>query len=200
MKTTSTSSADRKPRATPNTVNGVGRNGVNETVQLWLPRIKGCIKHVTLLSHPYLIPYAVVNTLSAVVYNGWNTFLIPRAFEKGVSLENVLILTGVLTFVNIVGRIFAGSVVSRCCSPIKLFLVLMSSCVIISLVDVFIWNFTDFLICAILESFAMEGMICLTFIAARERTPSTFFPTMFGVFEFWYGLGYVLGDAVSGKE
>lgn len=131
-------------------------------------------------------------------YCGWHTLIVPHAFERGLTVQENLLLTLSTAVGSVSGRILVGLLCDNRFSPVTIYLICTLLDIASLLFDVFLSSLYVIIVSSFIRAGTIGGRAILGTLAARERASAGKKYIVFGLGLFCFGIGLQLGTFYSG--
>eukprot|EP00057_Strongylocentrotus_purpuratus_P001513 XP_001199507.2 PREDICTED: monocarboxylate transporter 12 [Strongylocentrotus purpuratus] len=131
-------------------------------------------------------------------YCGWHNLIIPHALEKGLAVEEILLLTLSTAVGSVSGRILVGLLCDNRFSPVTIYLICTLLDIASLLLDVFLSSLYVIIVSSFIRAGTIGGRAILGTLAARERASTGKKDIVFALGLFCFGIGILLGTSYSG--
>ncbi|XP_030848853.1 uncharacterized protein LOC115927275 [Strongylocentrotus purpuratus] len=131
-------------------------------------------------------------------YCGWYNLIIPHALEKGLAVEEILILTLSTAVGSVSGRVLVGLLCDNRFSPVTIYLICTFLDIVSLLFDVFLSSLYVIIVSSFIRAGTIGGRAILGTLAARERASPGKKDIVFALGLFCFGIGLLLGTFYSG--
>ena len=169
-------------------------------MKIKMERMKKYFKEFHVFKDPTCIFVILSSAGTEVTYCGWHAFIIPHALQRGLSVENTLLITFCASVGNLLGRLVTGFLTDHLVKPINVYLLLAFSDVGFLLFYAFLQQISVMLLLSFLSAWTIVGRTLLPVMMIRERVPPKEFPVAFAILDVLMGFGVLLGGCLSGKN
>ena len=129
---------------------------------------------------------------------GWHNLIIPHALEKGLTVQEILLLTLSTAVGSVSGRILVGLLCDNRFSPVTIYLICTLLDIASLLFDVFLSSLYVIIVSSFIRAGTIGGRAILGTLAARERASAGKKDIVFALGLFCFGIGILLGTSYSG--
>ncbi|XP_011662968.2 monocarboxylate transporter 11-like [Strongylocentrotus purpuratus] len=135
---------------------------------------------------------------SSMVWNGWHSFLVPHALQRGISVRNTIIITFSAAIGNTCSRVVVGMLTNSLVKPITLYFFATTLNIAALLCDVYFTNFYAMYMTSCISAMAVGGNAVLGRLVVRDRASPEKFNVAYAVDSLCFGSGSFLGSYLSG--
>nr|XP_054773820.1 monocarboxylate transporter 14-like [Lytechinus pictus] len=170
----------------------------NNSLKQLLENVRDNIRHSSFYKDPLVNLMFTVSILDGFVYCGWHAFLVPRAIQRGYSIDETIVMTLFASLGNFCARLLSGALSGRLSNPIFLYIGVTLVIASALLCDVFIHQYYAMFVTACVSAIGIAGASVLGPLVVRKRVCAENFDVAYAIYELCFGSGTFIGGYLSG--
>ena len=141
-----------------------------------------------------------VNFAFGMVWSGWHSFLVPHALQRGISVQNTIIIIFSAAIGDTLSSVAAGVLTNSLVKPVTLYLFATILNIAALLCDVYFVNYYVMLSTSCISAMSIGVRSVVHQLVVRDRASPEKFDVAYAVDHIIIGFGVFLGGYLCGKE